>query len=65
MTILEFFDVYNYNHLMAYKHLSNKGVWPEGFIDDSITYPDFWQTMLMQDMVKAWIIHNEECFSGD
>jgi len=64
MSIVEFFDVYNYEHLMAYKQLSETGMWPEGFLPADTIFPQLWQVSLANKMAAAWILHNEECFKG-
>jgi len=34
MTILDWFDMDNIEHLKAYKHLQDTGTWPKGFIPE-------------------------------
>lgn len=55
MSILDFFDVYDYNHLMAWKNLSEKGIWPEGFIPEGTTFPHMWVVLITVRMSEAWV----------
>ena len=64
MSILEFFDVYNYNHLQAFKTLSKTGRWPVDFIPNGTTFTPSWQISIMSRMAEAWVVHNEECYKG-
>ena len=60
MTIVEFFDVYNCQHLMAFKSLSKTGVWPKGFLPEHVTeFENLWHYLLLDKMANAWITHNE------
>ena len=54
----EWFDVNNIEHIKAYKHLSQTGFWPEGFITDDKTLPCFWQSILSHKLAQAWIDNN-------
>jgi len=36
MNIVDWFDVANPEHLKAYKHLQDTGLWPEGFLPEDI-----------------------------
>jgi len=49
------FDVYNVEHLAAYKELSETGVWPKGFITDDIKLPHMWITKIQLKMATAWV----------
>lgn len=55
MTILDFFDVHNQNHLEAWDHLQRKGFWPEGFTNDEMEFPINWQFIILQKFVDAWM----------
>jgi len=63
MDISEFFDVYNYDHLTAYKTREKTGCWPEDFIPLNITFSPCWDIHLQAKMANAWLIHNDVCFS--
>ena len=64
MSILEFFDVYNYDHLQAFKALSASGAWPIGFIPNGTTFTPQWQIALIAWMAEAWVVHNDKCYIG-
>jgi hypothetical protein len=53
--ILDYFDIYNADHLKAYQHLEKTGSWPEGFLPENIKFPPFWQINLSIKMALAWI----------
>ena len=55
MSILDFFDVHNVDHLKAWRELSRSGVWPEGFIPEDTTFPHMWMFLLMSRMSDAWV----------
>lgn len=55
MTIVEFFDIHNTDHLVAWRHLSNTGNWPENFLPENIKFPILWQIEIRDKMVEAWI----------
>lgn len=42
MTIVEFFDPRNIDHMTAWVHLGAKGTWPEGFLPDGVEFPPTW-----------------------
>lgn len=65
MSILEFFHVYNYDHLQAFKTLSACGAWPLGFIPNGTTFTPNWQITLLSRMAEAWVVHNDECYKGE
>lgn len=64
MSILEFFDVYNYEHLQAFKKLGTSGMWPGDFIPNGTTFTTNWLITLMSRMAEAWVVHNDECYKG-
>ena len=55
MTIEDFFDPYNEEHLKAYRHLQMKGTWPEGFIPEDISFSPSWLAKLTSKMTDCWI----------
>ena len=61
MTILEFFDPCNLDHLKAYRHLERTGCWPAGFVPEDITFPNCWQISLVGIMASKWL---SACESG-
>ncbi|MDX1806210.1 MAG: hypothetical protein R3267_04180 [Paenisporosarcina sp.] len=55
MKITEFFDPLDIKHLIAYQHLQQKGVWPDGFIPKDVEFESNWQMMLQSKMAELWI----------
>lgn len=60
MYIGEWFDPTNIVHLNAWRHLTLKGEWPEGFIPKHVTFFGSWQTSLMAKMAEEWVKTNLE-----
>ena len=59
MNLVEWFDIRETDHFMAYKHLMKNGMWPEGFIPDDVEIPNNWQVSLMGNIVDEFIRQNE------
>lgn len=61
MTIVEFFDPLDIQHVRAYDYLCNNAIWPEEFHkmlkDEGIEFPSAWQGSLAFKMADAWIEH--------
>ena len=55
MDILEWFDIDNTNHLKAYLHLEETGMWPEDFVPDDITFSTSWHIVIMSKMADAYV----------
>lgn len=55
MTIVEFFDPYNVEHLKAYRHLEKTGFWPVSFYPENVEWPLIWQAALTAKMTQAWL----------
>jgi len=61
-TFCEWFDPNNIEHIKAYSHLQKTGVWPIGFIPDSINMDTGWQVILFQKITDEWINYKlNEC----
>lgn len=54
MTIVEYFDPYNIEHLKAYKHLHDVGYWPVGFVNN-LEIHDYWSHNIDRKIIDAWI----------
>lgn len=52
---LRWFDIYNPEHLKAYKHLMDKGSWPKDFLPSNVVMPNLWQTSLAYLMAQEWV----------
>ena len=55
MTIIEFFNPLNIEHLKAYKSLENTGVWPKGFLPDDIEIPSGWSWHIQSKIVEQFL----------
>ena len=55
MTISEFFDEYNVEHLAAYNYLDEHGHWPEGFLPDDLEFDGTWHHTISYRMAKAYV----------
>lgn len=51
----EWFDPQNIEHVKAYAHLQNTGVWPEGFKPEKIYMEIGWQGIITSKLANAWI----------
>jgi len=57
---VQWFDVYNREHLRAYEHLRKEGVWPEEFYRDVVMRRDLppgWQFDIAQRLANQWVEH--------
>jgi len=55
MKIIEWFDPKNVDHLKAYRHLQDNGLWPEGFIPENMEFMAGWQIFIASSMADEWI----------
>lgn len=55
MDFMDFFDVYNIEHLKAYKHLSESGTWPKGFIPEDCELSPVWAYQVVEKMAVAYV----------
>lgn len=55
MTIIEWFDIKNIEHIKAYHYMGKTGQWPEGFIPDDIEFVTNWNMILMSKMSDAYV----------
>ena len=57
ISIVDFFDPGEPEHMKAYKHLRDTGVWPVGFISDNVLFSDniifesYWYIRLLHKLV--------------
>jgi hypothetical protein len=62
ISIIDFFDPYNVEHLKAYRVLEKTGSWPKGFLPkdgEGMEWPMVWQAGLTAKMAKAWLAQAE------
>jgi len=64
MTIVDFFDPHNIDHIKAYVHLMEHGTWPEGFPPKEVTHVACWSIELPHKMAMAWVaaVKNSQVF---
>ena len=55
--IVEWFDPYDIKHVMAYKEVQDKGVWPKDFVPKEMVFPNLWFYSIAMKIVKCWTIH--------
>lgn len=57
MTIIDFFDPHNIEHLKAYRHLTQTGMWPKGFIPESVSFDrnPTWFVSVVSKMAEEWV----------
>ena len=55
MTIVDFFDPYNVEHMKAFEVLNTTGCWPVGFVADDIEIPHTWIIGLYGKISNAWL----------
>lgn len=55
VNIIDWFDIYNKDHLQAYKHLEKTGTWPKDFIPDHVLFSTNWNIVLMQKMAIEYV----------
>ena len=57
MNVVHWFDPENDSHLRAWKHLSDTGSWPVGFIPEGTLFPTMWQSQIAFKMADKWVAH--------
>ena len=65
MTLPEFFDPYDPNHIAAYRYLESTGSWPVGFLPYEIEIGSCWQMEILAKMAEAWLKKMEQSFHGE
>ena len=63
MTIIEWFDIKNIDHIRAYEHMAKTGQWPKGFVPDDIEFVTNWNILIMSKMADEYVrgfIWNED-----
>lgn len=56
----DWFDIYNPDHLRAYRHLIRTGMWPEGFIFENVECGRYWQVAMPQLFVDGFFAEYEK-----
>jgi hypothetical protein len=55
MTIVEYFNPTNYQHLRAYDYLQHKGRWSKDFNIFDLEFPVGWQIALLAKIANAFL----------
>jgi len=56
VSIVDWLDILDPNHMMAFKILTTTGKWPDGFIPwDEVEFPHLWLTLIHAKMAEAWV----------
>ncbi len=62
ISLYDWFDPYDHDHIRAYRQLENTGSWPEGFIPEEVEIPTsgLWHIQIVAKMAQAWMTAMEE-----
>jgi len=55
MSIVEFFDPCNIDHLRAWHHLCKYGCWPAWFVPEGTTFDHVWQVSIAGKLANAYV----------
>lgn len=57
MSIIDFFDIYDWKHLLAWQTLRDTGNWPKDFIPEGVECPleGAWKIIITARMADAWL----------
>jgi hypothetical protein len=55
MDFIDFFDIHNIDHLIAYKYLTENGTWPKGFIPENCDLSPTWMFQIAEKMAVAYV----------
>lgn len=55
MKITEWFDPCVIDHVKAYRHLQNRGCWPQDFIPEGMTFPEGWHIIIAFKLANEWV----------
>ena len=55
MDICDWLDLDNMGHLAAIQEWAKKGIWPEDFIPDDITFRNLWHVVLMGKITDKFL----------
>ena len=53
--IVDWFDIHDDDHLRAWSHLNETGIWPEGFVPEGTLFDTNWQMLIILKMADAWV----------
>jgi len=55
MTIIEWFDPTNIEHLKAFQEMFQEGFWPKDFIPKDMKFPEGWCIRLTSKLVNLYL----------
>lgn len=55
MNLSDWFDPYDYSHVMAYNHLIQNGEWPMEFVPDNVMIDPLHLVKITGKIADAWI----------
>ena len=55
MKILDWFDIYDIDHLQAWSHLEDTGIWPIDFVPDEVEFTTSWHMILSSKMSSQYV----------
>ncbi|GAG92328.1 unnamed protein product [marine sediment metagenome] len=55
VNITDWFDITNIEHLKAWMHLEDVGVWPIDFIPDEVEFNSYWQIVISSKMSCQYV----------
>jgi hypothetical protein len=54
MSIVEFFDINNHEHVSAWIYLEDHAVWPKGFLPTDIYFPPGWGPSITYRLARKY-----------
>jgi hypothetical protein len=57
MTIYDWFDPDNKDHIKGYNELQDTGMWPKGFIPNNVTLVPNWHVIIPFMLADRWVKH--------
>jgi len=54
MSIIDFFDPYNIEHIKTYDTFRKTGIWPTDFVTSDIDFPIGWHSRIVCKIANAW-----------
>jgi len=57
MNIIEWFSPDNIEHIKAFKHLCQTGMWPKDFVPEGMDLPNLWHVGIANKLAMRWVEH--------
>lgn len=55
ISLLDWFNCDDPDHLRAWKYMEEGDSWPEDFLPENIVFPSMWRSSLRAEMADRWI----------